>query len=265
MHAMSVVLIALGAACLVFGISSMLNESKMRFHLFWIALGTVLAAMGAALATGLWDTLPAGVRLLAGSALGAFALYELVTHALILRHFHDAPGPGLDYAIVLGAQVFDSGPGYTLVTRLDAACAYLSANPQTYCITCGGQGRNEPMTEACASAEYLIERGIDSARIVREESSHSTFQNLSNAVALVDPMHDSVGVVTNDYHLFRALLLARKAGFVRPVGIAAKAPARFPVNNTVRESFALAKDLFLTSLHPGNQLRRDETDQKHVQ
>lgn len=243
MSIISIALIVLGMACLAFGIVNMLNESKMRFHLFWITLGLVLAALGVAMVTGVWGALPAGIRVLVGIVLGAFALYELVTHVLILRHFRDEAEPGLDYIIVLGAQVLDDGPGRTLATRLDAASAYLGANPQTRCITCGGQGQNEPVSEAHASADYLVRHGIDPARIAREESSHSTFQNLVNAAAFVGPSHIRVGIVTNDYHMSRALILARKAGFAHPTGIIAKAPARFPINNTVRETFALAKEL----------------------
>ena len=242
MAAVPILLVALGAISLGIGVAYMRTETKMRFHLFWVALGFALVALGAAMATGVWYVLPAVVRLFVYAALGVFALYELGAHALILRHFRDMAAPGLDYVVVLGAQVFDSGPGRTLATRLDAACAYLAANPQTRCITCGGQGHSEPTSEARAGADYLAKRGIDPARIILEERSHSTYQNLCNAAALVDPAHDRVGIATNDYHMFRALYLARKAGFARVEGIAAKAPARFPVNNTVRETFALVKD-----------------------
>ena len=242
MAAVPMLLVALGAISLGIGVAYMRTETKMRFHLFWVALGFALVALGAAMATGVWYVLPAVVRLFVYAALGVFALYELGAHALILRHFRDMAAPGLDYVVVLGAQVFDSGPGRTLATRLDAACAYLAANPQTRCITCGGQGHSEPTSEARAGADYLAQRGIDPARIILEERSHSTLQNLCNAAALVDPAHDRVGIATNDYHMFRALYLARKAGFARAEGIAAKAPAHFPINNTVRETFALVKD-----------------------
>ena len=243
MTVISIALIVFGTACFAFGMADVFNESKMHFHLFWIALGVALATIGAAMAAGLWDSLPVGIRLSVEAALAALALYELVGHALILRHFRDAAEPGLDCVIMLGAQVLESGPGRTLATRLDAACDYLAASPRTHCITCGGQGPSEPTSEARAGADYLVKRGIERERISLEQQSGSTFQNLRNAAALVDPAHDRVSIVTNDYHVFRVLLLARKAGFAHPTGIVAKAPARFPVDNTVRETFAIAKDL----------------------
>ena len=172
MATVPMLLVALGAISLGIGVAYMRTETKMRFHLFWVALGIVLVALGAAMATGVWYALPAVVRLFVRAALGVFALYELGAHALILRHFRDMAAPGMDYVVVLGAQVFDSGPGRTLATRLDAACAYLAANPQTRCITCGGQGHSEPTSEARAGADYLVQRGIDPARIILEERSH---------------------------------------------------------------------------------------------
>lgn len=262
MPAIAILFLLVGLACIAFGVVYRLNESKMRFHLFWIVFGAVLAVLGVVMATGVWHTLPFLVRMLVGITLAAFLVYELVAHALILRHFHDAGVPGLDYIIVLGAQVFETGPGRTLVTRLDTAATYLAANPRTRCITCGGQGNNEPESEARSAAEYLKQRGVDPTRIILEEHSHSTLQNLENAKRLIQPLlspttppsnqsqlaqsptlplQSRIGIVTNDYHLFRALMLARKAGLENTVGIAAKAPARFPINNTVRETFALLK------------------------
>ena len=150
--------------------------------------------------------------------------------------------------VVLGAQVFERGPGRTLANRLDVACAYLAENPQTRCIACGGQGANEPMTEARAEADYLVELGIPRDRILLEDRSHSTSENLRNAAAMIDAEHDAVGIVTSDFHVFRALAIAHKAGIAHPSGMAADAVSRFPVNNVVRESFAWIKDILSGSL-----------------
>lgn len=66
----------------------------------------------------------------------------------------------LDYVIVLGTQIHESGPSIVLKYRLDAAVLYLNENPGTICIVSGGQGKNEPYSEAEGMAKYLIEKGI---------------------------------------------------------------------------------------------------------
>ena len=100
-----------------------------------------------------------------------------------------------------------------------------------------------PMTEAQVEANYLEACGIARDRILIEDSSHSTAENLRNAAAMIDAEHDAVGIVTSDFHVSRALAIAHKAGIVHPSGMAADAVSRFPLNNVVRESFAWAKDI----------------------
>ena len=94
---------------------------------------------------------------------------------------HVAGPDNLDYLIVLGAQVYKNGPSPVLKFRLDKAYEYLSANPETRCIVTGGQGSNEPFTEASCMADYLVKRGIDSGRIILEDKSTTTAQNLTNS------------------------------------------------------------------------------------
>ena len=239
----AIALAAAGAACAAYGLRFVLSETKMRFHFFWFALAAVLVAPAVLMAAGLWGAIPFDLRAAVAVALAVFLAYELVFAALVMRHYHDEAPAGLDYAVVLGAQVFEWGPGRTLTNRLDVALAYLAENPQARCIACGAQGSNEPTTEARAEADYLEARGIVRGRILLEDRSHSTAENLRNAAAMIDAQHDAVGIVTSDFHVARSLAIARKAGIAHAFGMSAPAVSRFPLNNIVRESFAWAKDI----------------------
>ena len=237
------ILAAIGVACAVYGLRFVLSETKMRFHLVWFALATVLVAPSVLVAAGLWGGVPASLRWAPAVVLVAFAAYELLVGAAVGRHFNDRAAPGLDYVVVLGAQVLDGGPGRTFAVRLDAALAYLSENPRCCCIVCGGQGPSESIPEAIAGCDYLVERGIDRERILLEANSHNTAQNLHAAAELVDLENDAIGIVTHNSHMARSLAIARKAGMRHVSGITVESDERFPLNDIVRETFAWGKDL----------------------
>ena len=239
----AIALAVIGVACAAYGLRFVLSETKMRFHYFWFALAIVLVAPVILMGVGLWDAIPFEVRAAVAALLVLFVVYEIVFAVLVMRHFHDKAPAGLDYVAVLGAQVFEWGPGRTLTNRLDVARAYLDENPQCRCIACGAQGSNEPVTEAQAEADYLVARGIARSRILLEDRSHSTAENLRNAAAMIDAGHDTVGIVTSDFHVARSLAIARKAGIAHAFGMSAAAVSRFPLNNIVRESFAWTKDI----------------------
>lgn len=240
----AVVLAIAGIACAAYGLKFVFSATKMRFHYFWFALAVVLLAPAVLMVAGLWEAIPVALHWVVGAALVLFVVYELFVGVGIARHYRDKATAGLDYVVVLGAQVLEGKPGRTFVRRLDVAYEYLCDNAQTRCIVCGAQGSNESVPEAHAGRAYLVERGIADNRILLEEHSFSTAQNLRNAAKLVDPARDSIGIVTNDYHLGRSLALARKAGMEHACGIAVRSYERFPLNNIVRESIAWAKDVF---------------------
>lgn len=148
----------------------------------------------------------------------------------------------LDYIIVLGAQVRENGPSVVLRYRLDTAIEYLEENPETICIVSGGQGVNEPFSEAEGMANYLIENGIEKNRILLENKSKNTVQNMQYSSALMDETYDSVGIVTNNFHMFRAMKLAKAQGLKNVCAIAADSNALYLPNNVLRECLGILKD-----------------------
>lgn len=157
----------------------------------------------------------------------------------------DGGQPGaenLDYIIVLGAQISENGPSAVLQYRLDRAADYLEQNPDTVCIVSGAQGRNEPCTEAEGMADYLLTKGIPAERILQEREAHTTAENLAYSRKLM-PEGSSVGIVNHNFHVFRALQIAREQGLEDAVGIAAGAKPFYQLNNILREYLAEIKYL----------------------
>ena len=125
---------------------------------------------------------------------------------------------GLDYIVVLGARVNGTVPSGSLRNRIQVGTEYLQDNPGTIAVLSGGQGSDEEISEAQCMYENMLAAGIDSARLILEEQSTDTAANLRNSRALI-PEGASVGLVTNNFHIFRALALARNQGWEDVHGI----------------------------------------------
>ena len=228
--------------CVIYGIMVYHTGSGTGFFAVWIAMGLLLAGLGISFAFRLWKKLPkALLRVIVCLVLAALAVFVSV-EVMIASQLNASGKPGLDYIIVLGAQVRESGPSMILRYRLDRAASYLEENPDTICIVSGGQGYNEPFSEAEGMAAYLIDRGIPAERIIKEDQSKTTEENIRNSMAYMDSFA-SVGIVTNNFHVFRAMQIARDTGLENSCGIAAGSPARFLPNNMLREFFAEIKYL----------------------
>lgn len=128
--------------------------------------------------------------------------------------------------IVLGASLREDQPSELLRGRLEAAYAYLIAYPQAKCIVSGGQGHDEICTEASVMQAYLVEKGIDPARIYAEETSTSTFENIRHSHELIEQhgLSTEVAVVTQEFHQFRAQQFVKKAGLTVSGAVTAYTP-----------------------------------------
>ena len=159
----------------------------------------------------------------------------------------EPPAEGAKAVIVLGAGVNGTQPSLSLRTRLDAAADYLTEHPDIPAVLTGGQGYGEEITEAACMYDYLTGRGIDADRLILEESASNTAENFAFSRELlteagVDPAADTVAVVTNDFHIARARLLAARYGYGRAVGVGAELPwVHLEINYYLREAFAMVK------------------------
>ena len=96
----------------------------------------------------------------------------------------------------------------------------------------GGQGPGEDIAEGEAMARYAEQKGVDLEKIMVEDQSTSTEENLLFSRELMEG--DRVIVVTTAYHVFRALLLAKRQG-LNCVGFGARTKWYFTLNALLRE------------------------------
>ena len=149
----------LAIICIVYGIFVRAAGSGTAFFMVWILGGICLLIVGTLLRKGVLQRLPCIWRIVFGGLLAAGVILFLVVEVMILGSFHEKGEKGLSYLLVLGSQVYADGPSLVLQYRLDTAIGYLKENPETICIVSGGQGYNEPMTEAEGMARYLEQSG----------------------------------------------------------------------------------------------------------
>ena len=98
------------------------------------------------------------------------------------------------------------------------------------------------MSEAQCIRDELIRRGVDPARIVMEDQSTATVENLRNSMALMDDPAAQVGLITNNYHVWRATHIAQKVGLVNAHGIAAEYTGHTKFHYMIREALGIAAD-----------------------
>lgn len=166
-----------------------------------------------------------------------------------------AEGPA-DAMIVLGAQVLPDGkPSVQLEWRLTEALARYQAHPMPV-VVCGDKGADEPATEASVMAAWLEARGVPAEHILLDEKSVNTRQNIENALQLLPTNAKRILIVTSDYHLPRAMAIARDLD-VEPLGSPSPTRQEYWLKNHARETLAWGKYFVnkyvpaLTPLLPG--------------
>jgi len=241
------VLIILGVLSVLYGMLILQVGSGTSFWLIWEAIGLCFFGWAVFLHTGFFVTYPKIKMVFQGLVIvGVIALVTLC--GMIATEFTAGGNQNLDYIIVLGAQVRKEGPSVALRYRLDAAVDYLNKNPDTMCIVSGGQGANEPFSEAEGMAEYLVENGIEKNRILLEDKSTNTVENIQYSKELMEVSYSSVGIVTNNFHMFRAVRIARAQGLKGVCGIAADSSVLYLPNNALRECCGILKDWIMKNI-----------------
>ena len=128
----------------------------------------------------------------------------LVVECFVFSGFFSACPENVDYVILLGAKT----GSITIDRRIDTAAEYLMENPETMVVCTGGQGSDEEMPEGEYMRRGLVQRGISEDRIIVETKSTSTAENLKFSSELIEK-DSSVVIVSNNYHIFRAMAIAR--------------------------------------------------------
>ena len=148
-----------------------------------------------------------------------------ITEVLVIKASFGTPHESVDYLLVLGAKVRVTGPSASLWDRIYAAADYLKSHLDTVAIVSGGKGDDEPWSEAGVMFEELINLGIEPERIWIEDQATSTWENINFTLELIESKTgsrpDTLGILSSEYHLFRASLFAKECG-VGFVGVPAR-------------------------------------------
>lgn len=155
---------------------------------------------------------PAVPILIARIALAALLVLFLAVEGVILAGGAIKPDENADYIVMLGARVNPDGPSGALRNRIQVTYEYLARHPGAKAVLSGGQGADEPMSEARCAYGILVGRGVDPDRLIIEDRSRDTSENLINSRKLI-PEGASAALVTNNFHMMRARALARGLGW----------------------------------------------------
>lgn len=198
--------------------------------------------------------------------------------AVVFSAGRKAPAANAEYVIVLGAQVRGEAPTLVLNARIKAAAEYLKENPEAVCVASGGKGTGESISEAEAIRRGLVRLGISEERILMEDRSTSTVENLKFSAEVIQKyekgqalseaeavgewsdtvshpasektpigntvrfLPENVVLVTNDFHVYRATKLAENAGYMQVSGLGATDFFAVTIQYYVREFFAIVKE-----------------------
>lgn len=152
--------------------------------------------------------------------------------------------------IVLGSGTPGGQVSPTLAARLDAGAARAAAHPAAVLVASGGVDFGETRSEGAVMGDYLRGRGVALARIVQEERSTSTEQNLLFSRDLlrqrsIDVTQARTEIVTSDFHALRAGWIARRAGYADVRTVGASTPLYLRYNAWLREYFAVLSGFVL--------------------
>lgn len=256
---MGYILILIGALCLLY--FAALAVKQVDFCIIWLPAGLMFLALGGYMIY--CRKYPQGFRLpvwalvVLGLILAVLLALFVLVESRIFRQMLEKPEPNLEYIIVLGAQVKGEKPSRALRKRLEKACEYLEYNEETVAVLSGGQGDGEDISEAECMYRELSAAGIEDERILLEDESTTTRENLEFSGKMIDGHLQNtghkgkearIGILSNDFHVYRGLLLGRKMGYTQLYGIAAGSDWRLQAHYLVREFFALIKEKIMENI-----------------
>jgi uncharacterized SAM-binding protein YcdF (DUF218 family) len=167
--------------------------------------------------------------------------YFTITTALVTATMGKDEHPPSDAIVVLGAAQYNGTPSPVYRARLDHALDLWRAGVAPLMVFTGGRGvPGERYSEGGAGRMWAIEHGVPADRILTEESSRTTSENLEAVRRLLEPRKmRRIVLVSDPFHMFRAVEQAKDVGLV-----AHPSPTRSsPISgNPVRTAFAVLRE-----------------------
>lgn len=236
---MASVCITLGILCLLYYILLVIRAGIMvNFGWFWLMAGAGFL-LAAYLRSALKCSAAIWISRLMVAALAAVVILIGIFSVQVISGMHPSAPEQLDYVIVLGAQVRGKAPSLALSQRIEKAVEIAARDPDVILILSGGQGRGEEISEAQCIRNELTAAGVEEERLILEDQSTSTRENLLFSDRLTGCAKKRCGILSNDFHLSRALKIAGKVGYEDVYGIAGRSEVLMKPHYIVREAVAL--------------------------
>ena len=221
MTVLRVISLFLGVACIVLFMPPLVmyrilyigNATGLLVGMVLIIYGLFAGVVNRGISS-LWSSTSGKVLVcLAGCLLAAALIMAIIISMLILNAAGTKPA-GNETLIILGCQVKGTKPSLMLTERLNAATTYMDEHKEVICILSGGKGEDEGISEALCMYNYLIEHGVDENRLIMEDRSTSTRENLQFSLDIINErgLKKDVAIVTNEFHEYRAFKIAEKLG-----------------------------------------------------
>ncbi|MBQ3426055.1 MAG: YdcF family protein [Clostridia bacterium] len=203
----------LGAVLIVYGIVLSLMSNFNVGIVMILALGAVLFIYGL-----FYKRLDqhGAMRVIEKIVIAALCVEAVLVGFIAYQGVHDTVSYNEDAVIVLGAGVHGDRVSLPLKQRLDKALEYHEKNPEAVIVVTGGRGFQETVTEAEAMEKYLLEKGVKPESVLKEENATSTNENMKFSKVILDNRFGdeySVAVITNNFHIYRSVRIAKNEGF----------------------------------------------------
>ena len=205
-----------------------------------IALSILLALYGYRFdAVNAWMHSHTAIRNTLFAVMGLIAALAVLVTIFMASACRDT-ARGDETVVVLGCGVNGTVPSRMLYTRIKAAEKYLTAHPDAVAILSGGQGSDEEISEAAAMYNVLTARGIAPERLLKEENSTSTIENLTFSQETIQEngLNPAIVIISNEFHLYRASRIA-SALKIQASCYPASTPIDLFLPNYVRELYAI--------------------------
>ncbi len=222
----------LGIILIGYGLILCFIEKFAWYRILWFLAGT-----GLILATASRIALPFWAEVLAYLPTVLILILIVWIHSNNEKAAQNKDNNPAESIIVLGCKV----GSLSFENRTREAVNYLLDHPETSVICSGGQGSDEPYSEAEAFARAIERKGVSEERILKEPNSCNTAENIRNSVDLIINTDAPIGIVTSSYHVYRAVLIAKKAGLSHAFGIPAESVPFYVPDYELREGLAFIK------------------------
>lgn len=221
--------------CLAYYLFLRIVENHVAFSSFFLWLGIILFLVSLTV-----SILPLGLKIM--MLIGLLIFIVTFSYFLSLTSQEKTITKDLEMIVVFGAGLFGDRISRSLKVRLDKAYELALQYPFAQIIVTGGQGKDEWVSEASAMYDYLVAKGIDGSRIIKEEHSTTSYENLTYALQIVDFKDCYTALVSNTFHVYRIEKMAKKLG-VDAIGIKAPFFSEAVPVFYLREYFAIIKAL----------------------